>query len=108
MDAVCKYVDSDDDDIDIAPLEQEAGLYVGKLQPLQGSSVPYFYGLFKASYTTFSRRKREIACIMLEYVCSDRKWELWDGPLEARFVFLLCQSMPDQLYVTVGNTLRRR
>ena len=108
MDAVCKFVDSDDDDVDIAPLEQEAGLYVGKLQHLQGRSVPHFYGLFKASYTTSSGRKREVACIMLEYFHSDREWDLWDGPLETRFVFLLRQSMPDQLDVTVGNTLRRR
>ena len=62
--AVCKYVNSDPDDVDIASLEQEAGLYVSKLRPLQGRSVLYFCGLFKVSHMTSSGKKREVVCII--------------------------------------------
>ena len=51
---------------DRAAVHTEAKLYCGRLQPLQGSVVPRYYGLWKASL-----HGQEVYAIILEYVPSD-------------------------------------
>ena len=52
--------------LDRAAVHTEAKLYCGRLQPLQGSVVPRFHGLWKASL-----HSREVYAMILEYVPSD-------------------------------------
>lgn len=49
----------------IGGLIEEAEMYLGPLEKLQGSTVPQFYGLYIGCYDD-----REIACLVLEY-CGD-------------------------------------
>lgn len=93
-DVVCKYRDDD-----ISLLEHEAGVYEGDLRELQGVAVPCFHGLFKGSYLLGSGKEKRIACIILDYIPSDRSWDLWDGPAETRCVCTKSAKESPKVYV---------
>ncbi|KAF9479118.1 hypothetical protein BDN70DRAFT_834830 [Pholiota conissans] len=46
----------------ISDLVEETEMYLGPLEPLQGSAVPRFYGLY-----TGTENDQDIACLVLEY-----------------------------------------
>jgi hypothetical protein len=46
----------------IDSLVEEANVYTGELQPLQGATVPRYYGLFAGALNG-----QTVACLMLEY-----------------------------------------
>lgn len=67
---------------DLIPyLVEEAGVYAGTLEPLQGRAIPHCYGL----YVGFGEGGQSIACLVLEYwgECIARPFE--DLSLETRY-----------------------
>ena len=60
---VCKTVFAE---FDPDRLNDEAAFYMTRLKALQGSTVPKFYGPLAGMYITAGRRKRRMACILLE------------------------------------------
>jgi hypothetical protein len=63
----------------ITDLIEETEMYLGPLEPLQGSTVPQFYGLYAGT-----EDDQEIACLVLEY-CGDIIPQRFDLlPMEVR------------------------
>lgn len=68
----------------IPDLEEEAAIYTGALEPLQGITVPHCYGL----YVGEGEGGEPVACLVLEYWGECIRQPFEQLPLEVRYVVL--------------------